>query len=88
MRMTTNHLPRDCIDHVGEAEQRLLSRHLRVVDDLEQEIAELILEPVDILACNRVGDFVGLLDGVGGDARETLLHIPRTTRNRGRAGAP
>ena len=76
MRMTANHLPRDGIDHVGEAEQRLLSRHLRVIDDLEQEIAELILEPVEILARDRVGDLVSLLDGVGSDASRNSASRP------------
>ena len=82
MRVPADHLACDGIDHVGEAEQRLLRRHLRVVDDLEQEIAELILEPADVLARDRVGDLVSFLDGVGGDRCEALLHVPRATRNR------
>ena len=77
MRVSADHLARDGIDHVGEAEQRLLGRHLRMIDDLEQEIAELVLERVEVLARDRVGDLVSLLDGVGGDRREALLQVPR-----------
>ena len=49
-----------------------------MIDDLEEQVAELILEPVEILARDRIGDFVGFLDRVRRDGREALLHVPRT----------
>ncbi len=45
-------------------------------DDLEQEIAELVLEIVHVAARDRLGDLVGLFDGVGRDRGEVLLDIP------------
>ena len=53
---------------------------LRVIDDLQQEIAELVLERVEIAPRDRVGDLVGLLDRVGRDGREVLLRDPTDSR--------
>ena len=78
MRMPPDHLGRNGVRHVGEVEALLLGRHLRVVNDLEQEVAELVLQIVEIVARDRVGDLVGFLDRVGRDRREALLHVPRT----------
>ncbi len=49
-----------------------------MINHLEQEIAELVLQRVEIVARDRVGDLVGFLDGVGRDGREALLDVPRT----------
>ena len=54
----------------------LLARHLRMEHDLEQQIAELVLEVREVAALDRIGDLVRLLEGVGRDAREGLLAIP------------
>ena len=76
MRVTPNHLPRDGISYVGEVEARLLSRHVRVIDDLQQEIAELVLEPIEVITRDHIRDLIGFLDGVGRDRREGLLARP------------
>ena len=73
--------------HAVEVERRRLVGHLGVVDDLEQQVAELALEPVPVLARDRVGDLVGLLDRVGGDRGEGLLDVPRAAALAGRAAA-
>src|SRR5262245_59817198 len=80
MRVPTDHLGGDGIDHVAEAEASLFFSHAGVIDDLQQEIAELALEPVKIVPRDRVGDLVGFLDGVWRDGREALLAILRATR--------
>jgi hypothetical protein len=54
-----------------------------VKHDLEQQIPELVAQVVEIAARNRVGDLVGLLDGVGSDGLEALLQVPRAPRARG-----
>lgn len=51
--------------------------HARMERHLEQEVAKLLFQRRHIFARDRVGDFVGFLDGVGGDAGEVLLDVPR-----------
>ena len=82
MGMPPDHLRGDGINHVAEAEASVFLSHAGVIDDLQQEIAELVLEPVEIVPCDRVGDLVSFLDGVWRDRREALLAIPRATRVR------
>ena len=53
-----------------------------MVDDLQQEIAELFLQVRHILPFDGVGDLVGFLDRVGRDAREVLFQIPRAAGDR------
>jgi hypothetical protein len=44
--------------------------------DLQQQVAELLAQRTQIVALDRVGNLVRLLDGVRGDRREGLLHVP------------
>ena len=48
-----------------------------MINHLEQEIAELVLERVEIVARDRVGNLVSFFDGVGRDGGEALLDVPR-----------
>ena len=82
MRMTADHLPCDRLDHVAEGKGVLLFRHAGVIDDLQQEIAQFLAEVVEIAARDRVGDLIGLLDGVGRDRRKVLLEVPRAAGDR------
>ena len=50
--------------------------HARVIDDLQQEVAQLVLQGGQIVLLDGVRDLVGLLDGVGRDGREGLLEVP------------
>src|SRR5512145_2372392 len=47
-------------------------------DDLEEEVAQLLLQPGHIVPLDRVGDLVCLLDRVRRDRGECLLDVPRT----------
>ena len=60
-----------------EVEPALLRAHLGIIDDLQQEIAELAGQCRPVFALDGVGDLVGLLDRVGGDGGEGLLDVPR-----------
>src|ERR1700761_7259086 len=75
--MTPDHLLRDRLDHVAEGEYALFLGHAGVEHDLQQEVAEFVAEIAEIIARDRVGDLIGLLDGVGRDARKILLEVPR-----------
>ena len=48
-----------------------------MIDDLQQEIAELVLERVEIAASDRVGHFIRFLDRVWRDRRARLVTISR-----------
>ena len=79
MRVAAEHLLADGGDNIGEIEELFLLRHARVEHDLEEQVAQLVLQlrPVPIFDC--AGDFVSLFNGVGRDARKILLAVPRTT---------
>ncbi len=79
MRMPADHLARDRLDHVAERERILFFRHAGMKHHLQQEIAELVTEVIEIAARNGVSDFMGFLDGVGGNGCEILFKIPRAT---------
>ena len=80
MRVPPDHLAGDRIDHIGEFEALQLRGHLRVVNDLKQQVAKLVLQRLEIVARDRLGDLVGFLDRIGRDGREGLLGVPRTAR--------
>src|SRR5213080_1543969 len=82
MRMAADHLPCDRFDYVAKGKRVLFFRHARVIDDLQQEIAEFLAEVIEIAARDRIGDLIGLLDGVGHNRRKVLLEVPRTARYR------
>ena len=73
---------RDRFDDITEGEGVLLFRHPGMIDHLQQEIAELVPEIVEIAARDRVRDFVGFLDGIGRDGRKILFEVPGTARHR------
>ncbi len=77
MRMPPDHLARDRLDHVAECERALFFRHPGVKHHLQQEVAEFVAEIVEVAARDRIGDLIGLLDGVGRDARKVLFEVPR-----------
>ena len=78
MRVASDHLPRDGISDRREVEFSRFFSHLRVKDDLKQQIAQLVLEVVKIAARDRIGDLIGFLDGIGRNAGEVLLDVPGT----------
>ena len=74
--MPADHLVGDRGGDRVEIEFLFLVGHLGVEHDLEQQVAELVLERRHVLALDRVRDLVGLFDGVGGDGGEALLEVP------------
>ncbi len=79
VRMTPQQLLGDRLDHVAEVESTLLLRHARMENHLQQEVAQFLTQIVELAACHRIGDLIGLLDGVGSDGRKILLQVPWTT---------
>ena len=75
--MTPHQLCGEAFDHISKVERALLLRHPSMENDLEQEIAQFLTQVVEVTACDSVGDFVSLLDGIGGDGLECLFQVPR-----------
>ena len=76
VRVAALHLVADAVEHVVEREMAGFLGHLRVEDDLELEIAELVGQRVHVVARDGVGDLIGFLDRVGRDRRECLDAVP------------
>jgi hypothetical protein len=74
--MASHHLAADRIDDLGESEAILLLGHARVIDDLQQEIAEFLAQIAHVAAFNGLRHLIGFLDRVGRDGPEVLLDIP------------
>ena len=64
---------------VGERKGSLLLRHPGMEDDLQQEVAKLLAQVIEVTPRNRVGDLIGFLDRVRGDSRKILRQVPRTS---------
>jgi class 3 adenylate cyclase len=78
----SHHLVGDRGRDIGERECLLLLGHARVIDHLEQEIAELVGQGSEIVPSDRVGNLVRLLDGVRRDGCEALFPVPGAARLR------
>ena len=87
VRVAPHQLVADRRSHRLEIELARLAGDLRVKHHLEQQIAQLFLEMLEVSSLDGVGNLVRLLDRVGRNAREGLLPIPRAA-TRERAGAP
>ena len=67
---------------IVEGKVALFLGHARVKHDLEQQIAKLAAQAIQIAAFDRIGDFIGFLDGIGRDRRESLCAVPFASRHR------
>ena len=76
VRMAALHLVADRVDHVVEHEGALLARHLRMEHDLKQQIAQFVAQRRQVVALDRIRNFVRLLDRVRRDGAEVLFEIP------------
>ena len=76
MRVPAHQLGGDGLDHVAEIEGALLLGHASVESDLEQQVAELVLEVVKIAARDGVGHLVGFLERIRRDRPEVLFEVP------------
>ena len=79
VRMARHHLVRDVGDHGLKREMPRLFADGCVIDRLQQQIAQFALQLGPVLPLDRVGHFIGFLDGVGRDGLECLFDIPGTT---------
>ena len=75
--MAPLHLVRDRLGNIFEGEEALFLGHPSMEDDLKKKIAELVLQRGHVVARDRVGYLISLLDRVRRDRREILLPIPR-----------
>ena len=82
MRMTADHLFRDALDNIGKCEGMLFFREARVINHLQQKIAELVFQIAEIAALDGVRDFVGFLNRVWRNRRKRLFEVPRAARHR------
>src|SRR5262249_42769812 len=80
VRVAPHQLGGETFDHISKVECALLLRHPGMENDLKQEIAEFITQVVEITSRDGVGDFICLLDGIGGDRLECLLQVPGAPR--------
>ncbi len=62
MGVPADNLVHDGADNIVEIEEVLLLRHLRMEDDLEQEIAEFVLQRRPVFILDRACDFVSFFD--------------------------
>jgi hypothetical protein len=74
--MPADHLVADGLDYIGNVEGAEFLRNSRMVDDLQLQVAEFVLQIQKIAPLDRVGDFIGFLDRIGGDRLERLLLVP------------
>ncbi|MNC32252.1 hypothetical protein D3C75_805970 [compost metagenome] len=77
--MTADQFAGDAVDYADEFEAPFFASQLAVIHHLEQQIAQLTLQVIEVTALDRVGDFVGFLKGVRDDGGVRLLDVPRAT---------
>ena len=77
VRVAADELLVDGARHRVEIALALLLEEERQEEDLEQQVAELVVELRRVVGEGRVGDLVCLLDGVRDDRARGLLAIPR-----------
>ncbi len=77
MRMAANELVVDFTGHVVEIELAGLGGHLRVHDDVKEQIAQFLAHVGEIVAVNGVEQFGHFLDQAVADALMGLFDVPR-----------
>ena len=82
VRMPADHFLADSPRHVLEGEGARLLGHARVKHHLQQEVAQLVAQGVEVVLRDRLDNLVRLFDGIGSDAGEGLFPIPGTARVR------
>jgi hypothetical protein len=74
--MAADELLATAVCHRGERAGAALLEQEREEVDLEQDVAELVEQLAVVARARRVGELVGLLDGVGDDRALVLLAVP------------
>ena len=83
MGVARDHLGGNRIDDIAKGECAALLGHSRVEDDLEEQVAQLVAQRIEVSRADGLRDFIGFLDRVWRDGLEALFDIPGTT-DRGR----
>src|SRR5215469_112868 len=78
VRVTPLHFVGDRRSDVVEGEHSGFLRHASMKDNLEEKIAQLVLERWHVATLDRVGYLVCFLDCIRRDRRKILFAIPRT----------
>ena len=81
MRMAPDQLGGQRLDDVAEIEGALLLCHPGVENDLQKQIAQLVLQARKIIARDGVRNLIGFLKRIGSDRPEILLQVPRAARS-------
>ena len=66
MRVAAHHFVGNGFRYVSKVKEPSFFAKPRMIHDLEQKIAQFVRQRIVVLAGDRVGDFVGFLDRVGG----------------------
>lgn len=82
MRVPADHFFRHHAGDGGKVEQTTLLRHARLINDLEQQIAQFIGEGTPVLPLDGIQHLVGFLDRVGGYGLECLFPVPGAATHR------
>src|SRR3569623_3427721 len=80
--MAALHLVADRRDNIGQREITGFLGHTRVEYDLEQQVAEFVLEVGHVAALPRVGDFIGFLYRIRRDRLKGLDGVPFAAAHR------
>ena len=76
--MTGDHLLRQRITDISHIELFLLLRNLRVEADMEQHIAQLLTDIVNVVLDQGVAELVSLFYRIGSQTLVRLFLVPRT----------
>src|SRR5579863_4420884 len=86
MRMAADQFGGDRLDDVAKVEMPFFLGHLRMKDDLQQQVAKFVPQVREIAALDGVGDLIGFFDGKRDDALKSLLEVPRAAEFRAPKG--
>ena len=82
MRMTRYHLVGYGFCDRGKAEMPGLLSDLRMIDGLQQQVAQLALQLGHSAPVDGIGDFIRLFDGIGGNGLKGLFDVPGASGGR------
>ena len=77
-----DHFVGDGARHICDGEFPVLAGDLGVQHDLQEHVAQFVVEGVHILAVDGVHGLISLLDEVGAQRRVRLLAVPGTAARR------
>ena len=76
MRMPADQLAVQMVKHIGNREVSFVRRHLRIEQNLQQQIAQFFGQMRKVAALNRVENLVGLFQRVFANGVERLFAVP------------